>query len=187
MTKPWIASAPQVQARVEPADDGSDQHRVSVTVSFAVSSAEPGAARPAGAHWHGPLRMALDAWWEQSVTPPVVRVPHVVGDSQAGAHEALRQAGLVPSDMPYLLPTEPADPVTGAVLAVEVRVVRQAPTGGAYAPPGSIVELEYEAVGTLSEHPERVDQDWVDSRPPCDLISCEWTPLRVELEFVEGR
>lgn len=182
MTKPWIASAPQVQARVEPADDGSDQQRVSVTVTFAVSAAEPG-ARPAGAHWHGPLRMDVGAWWEQGVTTPVVRVPDVVGDTQAAAHEELGDAGLVPNDLPYLPPPQPTDPGSESVLAVEVRVVSQAPAGGEYVSPGSTVQLEYGTMDTLGEHPVPVDPERFDFRPPCDLVSCEWTPLRVELEF----
>lgn len=185
MTKPWIASVPELHARLEPARSGAGDHRVSLTVSFDVSTVEPGGGRPDGPHWHGPLRLAARDGWEHDVALPAVRVPGVVGRSRDAAHEALGEAGLVPDDLPYLLPSEPTtEPTSG--LAVDVRVVRQTPTSGAWVSPGSSVELEYDAAGTVPERVEPVDDAWVDPTPPCDLISCEWSPLRVELMFGRG-
>lgn len=90
MAKHWSLGRPQLQARVQPTgDDGSDDHKLTLTVTFDITPDSAGSEALAEARSRDLLRLAIPSWLTPDVTIPVVVVPNVLGYNERAADDAL--------------------------------------------------------------------------------------------------
>lgn len=165
MHKRWLVGAPQMQARLDPSDDGTQ--RLTVTIEITISSTDE--ASPPGGPVSGPVRLPLPRWPDTvdvvEVVDALVLVPSVIGSDAGAATAALQAAGLTPVDNPFVS--------SGGV----PYVTAQNPPGGTWVSPGSDVTLDY--VEQLSEPKAPWTVIDIDTPDPVDKPD----PVVLQLEF----